>query len=250
VLVGESPDDHALTDAVGTADFHHIPDCDVAVGSGRLTVEVDLAAFAGAFGLRTGFTQTGNVEPDVDSHAAPYYGSMARRTVRWLAILGVAALPIFVATGACSPAPAVGDLADLGFILKDVDGNDVRLSDYRGRPLIVNFWFTTCPPCREETPVFIKLVDKYKDKGFTVLGLSISDTPAQIRAFAEEFGINYPLFVADGRQDILDAYRAIVAYPVSWFVRPDGTVYLKHLGTASPEWFEQQVMGLLESSGL
>lgn len=163
---------------------------------------------------------------------------------RWCVVVALAAL------AACNPAPKSEDIADLGFILQDVEGRDVRLSDYRGRPLIVNFWFTTCPPCRQETPVFIKLVNKYKDKGFTVLGLSVSDTPEQIKAFAAEFGINYPLFVADGRDDVLNAYRAIVAYPVSWFVKPDGTVYLKHLGSATPEWFEQQVLGLLEASGL
>lgn len=151
---------------------------------------------------------------------------------------------------ACQPAPKDEDIADLGFILKNPDGETVRLSDYRGRPLIVNFWFTTCPPCRQETPVFIKLVDKYKAQGFTVLGISVSDTPEEIKAFAAEFGINYPLFVAKDRDDVMEAYRAIMAYPVSWFVKPDGSVYLKHLGSASPEWFEQQVMGLLEASGL
>lgn len=155
-----------------------------------------------------------------------------------------------VCLAGCNPAPKAEGMADLGFILKDPDGKSVRLSDYRGRPLIVNFWFTTCPPCRQETPVFIKLVDKYKDKGFTVLGISVSDTPEQIKAFAAEFGINYPLFVAADRDDVMEAYRAIMAYPVSWFVKPDGTVFLKHLGSASPEWFEQQVMGLLEASGL
>lgn len=155
-----------------------------------------------------------------------------------------------VCLAGCDPAPKAEGLADLGFILKNPDGESVRLSDYRGRPLIVNFWFTTCPPCRQETPVFIKLVEKYKDKGFTVLGISVSDTPEQIKAFAAEFGINYPLFVAADRDDVMEAYRAIMAYPVSWFVKPDGTVFLKHLGSASPEWFEQQVMGLLEASGL
>jgi len=165
----------------------------------------------------------------------------------WNRLVLVAAL--FCLVG-CNPPPKSEDIADLGFILKDPDGKDVRLSDYRGRPLIVNFWFTNCPPCRQETPVFIKLVEKYKDKGFTVLGISVSDTPEQIKVFAAEFGINYPLFVAADRQDVMEAYRAIMAYPVSWFVKPDGSVFLKHLGSASPEWFEQQVMGLMEASGL
>lgn len=155
-----------------------------------------------------------------------------------------------VCGAACNPAQKPSELADLGFIVKDMDGKDVRLSDYRGRPLIVNFWFTTCPPCRVETPIFVDLVKKYGDKGFTVLGLSVSDTPEEIRAFSEEFKVNYPLFVAAERNDITEAYRATFAYPVSWFVKSDGTVFYKHLGTASADWFEKQVMALLSASGL
>jgi thiol-disulfide isomerase/thioredoxin len=138
-----------------------------------------------------------------------------------------------------------GDVADLGFIVKDMHGKDVKLSDYRGRPLIVNFWFVDCPPCRKEVPAFVDLVKKYGDKGFTILGLDVEDEPEAMKAFAEEFKINYPLFVAKGRNDILEAYRATFAYPVSWFVRADGTVFLKHLGTGTPEWFETQVLAIL-----
>ena len=138
-----------------------------------------------------------------------------------------------------------GDVADLGFIVKDMNGVDVKLSDYRGRPLIVNFWFVDCPPCRKEVPAFVDLVKKYGDKGFTILGLDVEDTPEAMKAFAEEYKINYPLFVAKGRTDILEAYRATFAYPVSWFVRADGTVFLKHLGTGTPEWFETQVLAIL-----
>jgi len=137
------------------------------------------------------------------------------------------------------------DVADLGFIVKDMHGKDVKLSDYRGRPLIVNFWFVDCPPCRKEVPAFVDLVKKYGDKGFTILGLDVEDEPEAMKAFAEEFKINYPLFVAKGRNDILEAYRATFAYPVSWFVRADGTVFLKHLGTGTPEWFETQVLAIL-----
>ena len=86
--------------------------------------------------------------------------------------------------------------------------------------------------------------------GLENTGISVSDTPDQIKAFAAEFGINYPLFVAADRQDVMEAYRAIMAYPVSWFIKPDGSVFLKHLGSASPEWFEQQVMALLEASAV
>lgn len=146
----------------------------------------------------------------------------------------------------CRPAKPPADIADLGFIVKDMNGVDVRLSDYRGRPLIVNFWFVDCPPCRKEVPAFVDLVKKYGDRGFTILGLSVQDSPEAMRAFAEEFKVNYPLFDARGRDDILAAYRATFAYPVSWFVRADGTVFLKHLGTGTPEWFETQVLAILD----
>lgn len=145
---------------------------------------------------------------------------------------------------ACHPPQTPAELADLGFIVKDMDGRDVKLSDYRGRPLIVNFWFIDCPPCRKEVPAFVDLVKKYGDRGFTILGLSVQDTPEAMQAFAKEFNVNYPLFVAAGRDDITAAYRATFAYPVSWFIKADGTVSLKHLGTGTPEWFETQVLAL------
>lgn len=148
----------------------------------------------------------------------------------------------------CSVTNKPTNIADLGFILKDMNGVDVKLSDYRGRPLIVNFWFVDCPPCRKEVPAFVDLMKKYGDRGFTILGLSVQDSPEAMRAFADEFKVNYPLFDARGRDDITEAYRATFAYPVSWFVRADGTVYLKHLGTGTPEWFEKQVLAILDGN--
>lgn len=167
------------------------------------------------------------------------------RGVRMLAAV-VMAVSAGLVLAACNPPKKPVELADLGFIVKDMDGNDVKLSDYRGRPLIVNFWFIDCPPCRKEVPAFVDLVKKYGDKGFTILGLSVQDSPEAMRAFAKAFNVNYPLFVASGRDDILEAYRATFAYPVSWFVKADGTVSLKHLGTGTPEWFETQVLALFD----
>ncbi len=166
------------------------------------------------------------------------------RPVFYVALSGA----ICFGLAACDQPKPRTDIADLGFIVKDMNGTEVKLSDYRGRPLIVNFWFVNCPPCRQEVPAFVDLVKKYGDKGFTVLGLSVQDSPEAMRAFAEEFKVNYPLFEAQGRDDIAEAYRATFAYPVSWFVKRDGTVLLKHLGTGTPEWFETQVLAILNES--
>ena len=142
------------------------------------------------------------------------------------------------------------EYANLDFTLKDMHGNDVRLADYAGRPVIVNFWATWCTPCKHEIPIFIDLVEQYKDEGFTVLGISTDDTAEDLVPFAEEFGINYPVLVGFGRDDLLDAYQAGFFVPTSWFIRRDGSVALKWPGTSTPEWFEEQVKLLVDDRPL
>ena len=134
--------------------------------------------------------------------------------------------------------------AKLSFTLKDMAGHDVRLADYKGRPMIINFWATWCPPCKAEIPGFVELVDKYKEQDFTVLGISTDDSPEELQKFAPAFRINYPLLVGLGHDDLLEAYEASFSVPVSWFIRRDGTVYLKKVGTDSREWFESQIKAL------
>ena len=167
------------------------------------------------------------------------------RWVRAVAVAGViAVVPAWlVLSGSRATA---GEPAPLAYVLEDMNGNTVNLADYRGRPLIVNFWATWCGPCKHEIPAFVELVEKYKDQGFTVLGISVDDAPEDLRSFAEEHGMNYPVLVGLGHDDLQEQYGAHIVVPVSWFVRPDGTVYLKWLGTNSPDWFETQVKALLD----
>ncbi len=156
----------------------------------------------------------------------------------------IAMVPAYLAmTGA---APDEREYAPLDYLLKDMDGNDVNLADFKGRPLIINFWATWCGPCKHEIPAFVELVDKYRDEGFTVLGISVDDAPEDLQAFAAEYRMNYPVLVGLGHDDLQEAYGAHFVVPVSWFVRRDGTVYLKAMGTNTTEWFEKQVMALLE----
>jgi cytochrome c biogenesis protein CcmG/thiol:disulfide interchange protein DsbE len=168
---------------------------------------------------------------------------------RWLrAVIVAGAVAAWPACAAYSEAPAESDrvMADFNYTLKDMDGNDVRLADYKGRPLIVNFWATWCAPCKHEIPAFVELVEKYKDSRFTVLGVSVDDAPEDLRPFAKEFGINYPLLVGLGHYEMQEAYEAGLIVPTSWFIRKDGTVYLKHQGTQTRQWFEAQVKAIVE----
>jgi thiol-disulfide isomerase/thioredoxin len=134
--------------------------------------------------------------------------------------------------------------ARLDYVVKDMDGKDVRLADYKGRPLLLNFWATYCGPCKTEIPIFVEMVEKYRDQKLTILGISIDDTPADLRPFVAEYKMNYPVLLGLGHDDLLEHYEATFMIPITWFIKPDGTVTLKHPGSGSREWFEQQIRAL------
>jgi cytochrome c biogenesis protein CcmG/thiol:disulfide interchange protein DsbE len=136
------------------------------------------------------------------------------------------------------------EVAKLDYTLKDMHGKAVRLAEFKGRPLVVNFWATWCTPCKHEIPSFVALVDKYRDQNLTVLGISTDDSPEDLRTFAAEFKINYPVLVGLGMDELIEAYEAEMMIPVTWFIRRDGTVALKHAGTQTREWFERQITAL------
>jgi cytochrome c biogenesis protein CcmG/thiol:disulfide interchange protein DsbE len=149
--------------------------------------------------------------------------------------------PIACAGKTCDPR----DRAKLDFTLKDMNGKDVTLATFKGRPLVINFWATWCGPCKEEIPAFVQLVDKYKSHKLTVLGISIDDTADDLKKFAGDYKMNYPVLVGLGHDELLETYDAQFAVPVSWFVTSEGCVSVKHIGTATKDWFEQQVKALL-----
>jgi peroxiredoxin len=141
-------------------------------------------------------------------------------------------------------APPDSQRANLDFVLKGVDGQDVRLADFRGKPLLVNFWATWCGPCKAEVPWFVEFAEKYKAQGFKVVGVSVDDPPEDIKTFAAQFKINYTLLVGRDRQDIAKAYDAEQVIPVSWLIRSDGTVQTKVTGIHGRDWFEQQILAM------
>ena len=132
----------------------------------------------------------------------------------------------------------------LDFVLKDMDGKDVNLAEFKGRPILINFWATWCPPCKAEIPWFIEFADKYRDKNFVVIGISVDDTAEDIRSFAAEYKINYPMLVGLGHDELRQAYDASAIIPVSWLMKPDGTVFAKAAGIHSKDWFEDKIKAL------
>ena len=138
--------------------------------------------------------------------------------------------------------------ANLGFKVKDLDGKQVELASFKGKVLLLNFWATWCGPCKAEIPGFVELQQKYRDQGLTVIGYSVDDEAPKARAFADEYKINYPVLLGEGREDIQDAYGPIWGIPASFLISKDGKVCKKHLGIAPKNVFESEIKALLATS--
>jgi peroxiredoxin len=126
------------------------------------------------------------------------------------------------------PAPA--------FALVDLDGNQVELSDFQGRPVLINFWATWCPPCREEMPDIVATYEKHKGQGLMVLAIS-SEESAVVRGFAGENKMNFPVLL-DSDGAVSDVYR-IRVLPTSIFVNKDGVIVHVFLGSVTEEALEE-----------
>ena len=153
-------------------------------------------------------------------------------------------LVVFDNPGDVNDADATGKVAPLGFTLKDMNGVDVKLASFKGKIILLNFWATWCPPCKVEIPYLVELQHQYQDD-LVILGFSVDDTPAQLRPFAAEYGINYPLLVGNGREDVQDAFGPMWGIPVSVIVGRDGKIVKKHSGIASKEQIEREIQALL-----
>jgi thiol-disulfide isomerase/thioredoxin len=135
--------------------------------------------------------------------------------------------------------------ANLNFTMKDLDGRDVSLASFKGKVILLNFWATWCGPCKAEIPGFVELQDQYGKDGLVIIGYSVDDEAPKARAFAQEFKMNYPVLLGEGREDVQDAYGPIWGIPASFIISRDGRVCQKHLGIAPKAVFEKEIKALL-----
>ncbi|MGH7853343.1 MAG: TlpA family protein disulfide reductase [Candidatus Binatia bacterium] len=131
-----------------------------------------------------------------------------------------------------SAAPSVGSPA-VPFDLKSLDGKSVGLANFRGKPLVVNFFASWCDPCREEMPLINELASKGARQGYSVLGIAVEDTRAAITEYAKETHLAFPIAL-DLNSTVKRSYR-IFGPPATFFIDSHGVIRDIVLGPISPE---------------
>lgn len=138
----------------------------------------------------------------------------------------------------------LGITAAPGFTLTDASGKVVRLADFRGRFVLLNFWATWCPPCKMEIPWFVEFQRKYEEAGLVVLGVSMDeDGWAAVRPCLEKLPVNYRMMVGDAA--IAGEFGGIETLPSTFLIDRTGRVAGSHAGIVDRTAFEEQLRMLL-----
>ncbi len=137
-----------------------------------------------------------------------------------------------------SPAP--------DFTLQSLDGKTMRLSDFRGKAVLLNFWATWCGPCKIEMPWFVELQNQYAAQGFQIVGVAMDDASKEdISKFAKDMGVNYPILI--GKESVGDEYGGVPALPESFLIGRDGKIVDKILGLRGKAEIEDAIKKALDT---
>lgn len=124
-----------------------------------------------------------------------------------------------------------------------MSGQQLNLSEYRGKLVLLDFWATWCDPCREEIPHFVELQNKYRDQGLQIVGISMDDGPEPVRDFYQSFKMNYPVVM--GNATTGELYGGVLGLPIAFLIGRDGRIYSKHIGATDISVFEGEIATLL-----
>lgn len=176
------------------------------------------------------------------------FGGLVKRT-GLLAALFVLLLLVLTACGDSGSitlvreyAPRIGYLAP-DFELKDYTGNSFKLSDYKGKPVLINFWATWCPPCRAEMPEIEAAYRKYQKDGLVILGVNNRESDSTVKKYVEDGGFEWPMPMDyDGR--VIGLY-GVAAYPTSFFVDKQGFIVATQIGGMDKKGLEDRLSKIL-----
>jgi len=134
------------------------------------------------------------------------------------------------------------------FLLGRLDGSELRLSDLRGQPVVLNFWATWCAPCRKEIPQFVDASERFRDQGLVVVGVNLQEGKSIVRPYADDFGMDFPI-VIDVDGEVGDAYR-LLGLPVTYFIDRGGIVRSVFTGPFEDSDRGTEVRGAIEQTEL
>src|SRR5579885_2706598 len=137
------------------------------------------------------------------------------------------------------------------FELQDLDGNPMRLSQFRGHPVIVDFWATWCPPCRKQIPELNQLYSRFhKTRGLVIIGVACDtiqgDGIREVAPFVRKFKIIYPILLAS--EPVVNTL-GVEAIPTTLFIAPDGRLVQKVMGAGKPGELSESAEALMKASG-
>ena len=142
------------------------------------------------------------------------------------------------------PEPALEPIAAPDFTLPDINGKMVSLKDFRGKVLILDFWATWCPPCRQEIPQFVDLYSQYKEKGFEIIGIALDQEGEKVvKPFSQNYNIKYPILI--GGEEVSEIYGGIRGIPTTFVIDRKGNIVKKYVGFRDREVFEEDIKALL-----
>ncbi len=156
--------------------------------------------------------------------------------------------PAKPAEGGAGAAKASAALPTLGpapaWRLRDLNGVEVTSEQFKGKVLVVDFWATWCPPCREEIPGYIELTKKYGGQGVVILGVSLDQAgPEVVKAFAAKSGINYPLVMGDDK--VVAAFGGVEGIPTTFLIDRAGQIRDRKVGLVPTPEYEQRIRAVL-----
>ncbi len=133
------------------------------------------------------------------------------------------------------------------FELQSLDGKNVKLSDFRGKAVLLNFWATWCVPCKIEMPWFVELQKEYGPQGFQIVGVAMDDASTEdIAEFAKQMGVNYPVLL--GKESVGQSYGGVAVLPTTFFIDRDGKLLTREFGLRSRSVFVDHIKEALGGS--
>jgi peroxiredoxin len=129
------------------------------------------------------------------------------------------------------------------FSRTDFTGNTVRLADYRGKLVLLNFWATWCAPCREEMPRFSQWQRDYGAKGLQVIGVSMDDDAAPVKEFLGRYPVMYPIVMGDAK--LGESFDGVLGLPTSYLIDPQGRILIRYRGETNLVKMSAKIQALL-----